>query len=351
MALDIDLRLRLGRLELAAALRVEPGEMVAVLGPNGAGKTTLLRAVAGLQPVDEGRITVDGAVLDDPSNGTFVPPERRPVGVVFQDHLLFATMSALENVAFGLRARGVHRREAREIAGGWLDRVGLGSYAGERPGALSGGQSQRVALARALAIDPRVLVLDEPLAALDAAARPTVRRDLRRHLESFDGMRLMVTHDPVDAYALADRIVVLEAGRVTQAGRLADVTAHPRSHYVAQLVGLNLVRGRFADHRLLLDSGAEVVTADAVAEGPAFAAIRPQAVSLHRHRPEGSARNVWHLTVDDVDQRHDRTRVALIGELGIVAEITPTAFLELGLRPGEQVWATVKATDITTYPA
>ena len=154
---------------------------------------------------------------------------------MFQDYLLFANLSALENVAFGLRARGVGKAEARQRATAWLERIGLADHATNKPSALSGGQAQRVALARALATDPRLLLLDEPLAALDAGTRGEVRRDLRRHLQSFDGMRIMVTHDPVDAYALADRVAVMDAGRIIQLGTIADVTAHPRSRYVASL--------------------------------------------------------------------------------------------------------------------
>src|SRR4051794_16365182 len=159
--------------------------------------------------------------MDDPAAGTFVVPERRGVGYVFQDYLLFPHLTALENVAFGLRARGVHRREARAAAARWLERLGVGEYAGARPRALSGGQAQRVALARALATEPRLLLLDEPLAALDAATRVEVRAELRRHLATFGGARLLVTHDPVEAMVLADRLVVLEDGRIVQSGRPA----------------------------------------------------------------------------------------------------------------------------------
>ena len=195
----------LGSLELDVDLTVHDGEVVAVLGPNGAGKTTLLRALAGLVALDRGRIEVDGVVLDEPDTGTFVSVEHRPVGVVFQDYLLFAHLSALENVAFGLRARGTPKTEARRAAMTLLDRFGLADHAHHRPRALSGGQAQRVALARALATGPRLLLLDEPLAALDATTRRDVRRDLRRQLASFGGARILVTHDPVDAYALADQ--------------------------------------------------------------------------------------------------------------------------------------------------
>lgn len=349
MSLDVDIGLRLGTLDLAVQFAVEPGELVAILGPNGAGKSTVLRCIAGLLPIDRGSIRIDDHPVDWPANGAYVPAERRSTGVVFQDYLLFANMSALENVAFGLRARGTDKRRARIVAAEWLQRVGMESHAEHRPRALSGGQAQRVALARALATGPRVLLLDEPLAALDAGTRSAVRRDLRRHLASFGGMRLMVTHDPVDAYALADRVVVLERGRIVQSGTLAEVTAHPRSRYVADLVGLNLVAGTLAGHVLTTRHGATVVIADGPDAGAAFVAIRPRAVSLHRRQPEGSARNVWRLTVDDVDQRHDRTRVALTGGLSIVAEVTPGALFELDIRPGDPVWASVKATDIIAY--
>jgi molybdate transport system ATP-binding protein len=351
VSLDVEIGLRLGTLDLDVRLDVKPGELVAVLGPNGAGKSTMLRSIAGLIPIERGSIRIDDDIVDDPVSGRFVPPERRSIGVVFQDYLLFANMTALENVAFGLRARGVDKRHARDVASEWLARVGMADHARHRPRALSGGQAQRVALARALATDPRLLLLDEPLAALDAGARGTVRRDLRRHLASFEGMRLLVTHDPVDAYALADRVVVLEAGRVAQSGTLAEVTAHPRSRYVADLVGVNLVSGTLTTDTLVTDAGAVVHIAGGFDDGPAYVAIRPQAVSLHRHVPEGSPRNVWQLTVDDVDQHADRARVALVGVLPIVAEITPGALLELELRPGDRIWASVKATDIAAYGA
>ena len=263
--LRAEVDVRLPDLHLQLDLRVDDGEVVALLGPNGAGKTTALRAIAGLRPLDAGRIELDGRVLDEPAAGTFVPPEQRSVGVVFQDHLLFPHLTALENVAFGLRARGVRRREARAAAQAWLDRMGLADVAGARPRTLSGGEAQRVALARALAVEPRLLLLDEPLAALDAGTRVRVRADLRRHLAAFPGGRLLVTHDPLDAIVLADRLVILERGRVTQTGTPAEVTARPASRYVAQLVGINLLFGTAAGERTVrLDTGGELTLADAL---------------------------------------------------------------------------------------
>jgi molybdate transport system ATP-binding protein len=350
MSLDAIVGLQLGALRLDVELTVGPGEIVALFGPNGAGKSTVLRCLAGLLPIDHGRVAIDDLVVDDPSAGVMVRPEHRPIGVVFQDYLLFAHLTALENVAFGLRARGHRKHDARRRAGEWLDRVGLSDHAHHKPPALSGGQAQRVALARALVTDPRLLLLDEPLAALDAGSRGEMRRELRRHLAGFDGMRLLVTHDPVDAYALADRVIVLEAGSVVQSGTLAEVTAHPRSSYVADLVGINLIAGRLAGHVLTTSTGGTIVTASAQADGEAFAAIRPQALSLHLERPAGSPRNAWDCTVADVDRLADRVRVTLEGPVPLVAEITPAALVALGLRPGDPVWAAVKASEVTSYP-
>jgi molybdate transport system ATP-binding protein len=343
--------LRLGTLDLAADIEVKRGELLALLGPNGAGKSTVLRCLAGLAPIDAGTIRIDDTIVDDPALDTFVEPEDRPVGFVFQDYLLFEHMTVLENVAYGLRARKAPRAQARRTARMWLDRVGLAGYADQRPRALSGGQAQRAALARALATDPRLLLLDEPLAALDAGARAAVRRDLRRHLETFDGMRLLVTHDPVDAYALADRVAILDAGRIVQVGTLAEVTAHPRSRYVADLVGVNLVTGTVSDGVLVTASGAHVVIADAL-PGPSFAMIRPHSIALVREPPHGSsARNTWRGTIIDIDRLGDRARVGIDGELSLTAEITVAALEALELRPGDDIHASAKATDIEVYPS
>jgi molybdate transport system ATP-binding protein len=218
--LDARLTVRRGRFVLDVELRVAQGETVAILGRSGAGKSTLLRALTGLLPIDAGRIILAGEVLDDPLARRFVPCERRPVGVVFQDYLLFPHLRARDNVAFGLRARlGQGRRHARQQAEDWLERFGIGELADRRPGALSGGQGQRVALARALATQPRLLLLDEPLAALDTATRGEVRTFLHGVLPTLSAPVLIVTHDPADAEVLADRTIALDAGRLAN---LAD---------------------------------------------------------------------------------------------------------------------------------
>ncbi|OUE17903.1 Maltose/maltodextrin import ATP-binding protein MalK [Clavibacter michiganensis] len=235
---------------LDVALRVPAGSTTAVVGPNGAGKSTLLRALAGLAPLTAGRVALDGRVLEDPAGGAArIPAERRGIGVVFQDHLLFPHLSALQNVAFGPRAHGVARAVAEERARALLDRLGIAHLADRRPAALSGGQSQRVALARALVLEPALLLLDEPMAALDAGTRLDVRELLADELRRFGGAAVLVTHDPVDALALADRIHVLEDGSPVQEGAPAEVAARPATAYVARLVGMNWLTGSDADGR------------------------------------------------------------------------------------------------------
>ena len=350
MSLDVDAQLRLGALDLDMTFSIHEGEVVALLGPNGAGKTTLLRAIAGLVPLGSGRVVLDGEVLEDAAHGTYVPTEKRSIGFVFQDYLLFPHLSVLDNVAFGLRSRGTGRVEAARRSQDWLERVGLIEYARSRPSELSGGQRQRVALARALASDPRVLLLDEPLAALDVTTRSAVRRDLKKHLSSFHGVRLLVTHDPLEAAVLADRLIVMENGRHVQTGTPVEVTEHPRSKYVADLVGVNLLRGEAEHGSVRLPDGTEVAAAAAVT-GEVFAVIHPRAVSVHRARPEGSPRNVWPGRASGVELYGDRARVRIEGKIPLVAEVTPAALAELSLGDGGEVWLSFKATDVGVYPA
>ncbi|HLM03929.1 MAG TPA: ABC transporter ATP-binding protein [Blastococcus sp.] len=337
-----------GSLALDVAAGVADGEVLAVLGPNGAGKSTLLRVLAGLLPPDDGRVEVDGAVWDDADARTHVPADGRSLGVVFQDALLFPHLTLGENVAFGLRMRGVPKATREATAGAWLDRVGLAGLGDRRPAQLSGGQAQRAALARALVVEPALLLLDEPLSALDARTRLTVRAELRRHLADFPGSTVLVTHDPVDAMALADRVVVVEDGRIVQAGTPAEINRRPRTDYVARLVGLSLLPGTGEGRTVRLDSGGVVAVADDAA-GPVFAAVRPESVALYLSRPDGSPRNVWPATLAGATLHGATVRCELTGEVPLVADVTETAFAELGLAPGARVWATVKASEVAVY--
>lgn len=365
------------RAELTAA----PGETLAVVGPNGAGKTTVLRALAGLPAPAAARIRLDGRDL------TAAAPHERSVGYVPQSGALFPHLSALANVAYGLRARGLRRRPAERAAREWLDRLAVAELAHRRPAELSGGQGGRVALARALAVQPRILLLDEPLAPLDAATRVHVRHDLRAHLRGYGGVCLVVTHDPVDAVALSDRMLVLESGILVQDADPATVTAQPRSPWIARMLGRNAYRGTSTQSGIALDEGdvnaadaeggpepdtegADVpgcsgripvgrspagpgrtlVTAETVPPGhPALATVHPEAVGLYSKPPEGSPRNSWAGTVAETSPAGSRVRVAVSGLGGpdIVAEITPAALAGLALAEGAEVWVSVKATEVT----
>lgn len=326
------------------ALDAAPGTTIAVVGPNGAGKTTLLRALLGLTPRAHADLTLGGEDV------TALPPHRRRVAWVPQDGALFPHLSALANTAYGLRAQGVGRAEARREAQGWLDRLGVGHLGHRRPAQLSGGQAQRVALARALAARPRLLVLDEPLAALDQTTRAHVRHTLRTHLAGFGGVCLIVTHDPVEAVSLADRVLVLDGGRALQDDTPAEVTRHPRSPWVARMLGRNAWPGTATADGLALDAGGTLVAAEPPPSGtPALAIVAPEAVSLHREKPTGSPRNVWPGTVREITSSGSRLRVLVVSPAvpDLVAEITPQAAAELGLADGVSVWAGVKATETT----
>jgi len=349
MRLVADFERRLGSLDLHVRLDLGSDETVALVGPNGAGKTTCLRVLAGLLGIDRGQVEMAGVTLDAGPGGAFVSPQQRHVGYVFQDHLLFEGMDVLGNVAFGPRSRGASRREARAHAAQWLDRVGLGGLGDARPDALSGGQAQRVALARALAAEPKMLLLDEPLAAVDATARAALRRELRELLAAFEGVRLLVVHSIDDALALADRLLVLEEGRIVQSGTLPELVARPVSRYVADLVGINAFWGTCAAG--IVDvAGAQLVVAH-TEDGPVHVTFHPRAVSVFRERPTGSPRNVWSAPIVSVEPALDRVRLQVGGAIPVVAEITPRAAAELKLAEGGDVWVAVKATEITVSKA
>ncbi|WP_309646768.1 ABC transporter ATP-binding protein [Nocardioides sp.] len=312
---------------LEATLQAPPGSVVAVIGPNGAGKTTLLRALAGLVEMT-GHVTVDGESWSDPPR---LVRERR-LGFVFQDQSLFPHLTALANVAFGLQSRRTPRRAAEQVAQGWLDRFAIGHLAGRKPGELSGGQAQRVAIARALASEPQLLLLDEPFAGLDVGVATSLRIELARHLADYAGVSLLVTHDAIDALTLADRVLVVDEGRVAQSGSPQEVAARPLTEHVARLVGLNVIR-----------------------DGETYRSFTPSSVTVSVRRPEGSARHQWHGPIASVAPHGDAVRL-LVAAHGpapreLLADVTPGAATELGLTPGRDVWLSVKETAVQTYAA
>ncbi|MBA3741815.1 ABC transporter ATP-binding protein [Sporichthya sp.] len=351
--LDVNFHVGRGNFNLVLELTVSPGRTTALLGPNGAGKSTALRVFTGLLRPHDGYVRLDGLTLDGP--GVHVPPEKRPVGVVWQDYRLFPNLSALDNVAFGLRTRGVNKADSRATAAVWIERMGLTEHAGKRPSSLSGGQAQRVALARALAPEPKLLLLDEPLAALDARTRLDVRTNLRKHLADFGGATVLVTHDPLDAMVLASDVLVLEDGAAVQRGAVAQVARHPQTDYVARLVGLNLYRGtadadgvRLADGTLIAAVMAHLAPHD---PAEVMVAFPPSAVSIFTERPVGTPRNVFNAHITDMELHAGSVRLHLEGSLDVLADVTAGAVAELDLVPGREVWATVKATETSVYPA
>jgi molybdopterin-binding protein len=335
-ALRARVSLTRGAFGLGVDLEAAAGEVLALVGPNGAGKSSLLRALAGLDRCI-GRIVLDGVDI------TAQPPEGRAVAWVPQRGALFPHLSVLDNVAFG-----IGRRRGRQSAQEWLDRLGVGALRDRRPSQLSGGQAQKVAVARALARRPRLLLLDEPLSALDATARTDVRRTLRAHLRDFDGVTVLVTHDAVDAATLADRLVALDDGAVIQDGSPAQVARTPRASWLAELFGANACRGVSRDAGVDVAGGGRLVAAGEIADGAdVLAVFAPHAVALHRERPSGSARNVWPVTIRALTDVGGRVRVDADGQPPVVAEVTTAAVAELGLHEGEEVWASVKATEVT----
>ncbi len=348
--LVVDAEVRRGSFTLTVSLAAAAGQVLGLLGPNGAGKSTLLTAVAGLAPVSSGRIILAGQVMDDADTGTFVEASRRPVGFVFQNYRLFPHLTVAENVAFSPRARGMGRSAARSAAGHWLSRLGLSDLAQRKPGQLSGGQAQRVALARALAGQPALLLLDEPLSALDAGTRLDVQAELKRHLAEFAGPCVLVTHDPLEALVLADQLIVIEAGRIVQQGTPGQIARQPATDYVAKLVGLNLYPGHADGAQVALTAGGSFVTASHGLHGEVLVAVRPSAIIVSTQHPQpSSARNTWPARVTGLTLLADRVRLDLEGQPSALADITPAAVAELSLGPGSQVWLTVKATELEVY--
>lgn len=332
-------------------LNVPTGQTLALLGPNGAGKSTVIETVAGLLRPASGRVVVADRVLtsvaaDDAPR--FVRPHHRNVAVLSQDPLLFPHLSVADNVAFGPRSRGDDRRTSRRIAQEWLDRLQVGDLGTRHPDQLSGGQAQRVAVARALATEPDVVLLDEPMAALDAQIAPAVRRTLQDLLAPRTA--LLVTHDLVDALALADQVAVLDGGRVVEAGPTLHVLTQPRSAFAAHLADLNLATGHWRGDHLELSDGrrleGQLTDAGLESGAPAAAVFRPGAVSIFAETPHGSPRN--HLDVTVIEIRPHAGTVRVVAG-AYAADITPTAQADLALTPGDRVVFSVKATEVTVY--
>ncbi|QCX28932.1 sulfate/molybdate ABC transporter ATP-binding protein [Nocardioides jishulii] len=350
---SLSLSARVTDRDVVVELEVAAGETLALLGPNGAGKSTVLALAAGLLRPDDGTVALDGRVLTDVRDGrtqTWVPAYDRHVATLSQEALLLPHLSVRANVEFGPRAQGRSRREARAVAQEWLDRVGVADLAERRPGSLSGGQAQRVAVARALAAEPALLLLDEPMAALDAAATPAVRETLRQVLAEVTCV--MVTHDVLDAALLADRVAVVEGGRVVEQGATPDVLARPRSVFGARIAGLNLLRGTWrhdgGSGELVATTGERVHgQAEDLTPGTAAVAVfRPTAVSVYAHPVHGSPRNTFEVVVTSVEPNGDLVRIRA-GHLA--ADVTAQAAAELGVRPGARVWFSVKATEVSLH--
>lgn len=332
---------------------VEPGQTVAIIGANGAGKSTLLALLAGLLQPDEGRLTIGEDVLTDTVTGTQVPPHKRRVVLLGQRPLLFPHLDVQGNAEFGPRSS---KQDApATLARRALQAAGALDWATESSTALSGGQASRVALARALACHPRALLLDEPFAALDVASAPSARTAVSTAVRQTQCPTVLVTHDLLDVLALADRVVVLEAGHVVEAGSVADVLTAPRSSFAAELAGVNVMHGTLRAQGSLSLAGGAVVSgrqkADAPVGATAFAVFAPSSVAIFLAPPHGSPRNVWPADVASLADQGGTIRVHLTMPDGprLSADLTAAAVAELGLRPGAEVWAVVKATEVAVY--
>ncbi len=339
---------------------VTPGEVLAILGPNGAGKSTVLHVIAGLLRPDTGLVRVGGRTLTDTTAGIHVATHDRKIGLLLQNPLLFPHLSVLGNVAFAPHSRrGGRRRQAAQIAMRWLEEVGAADLAGRNPTGLSGGQAQRVAIARALAAEPDVLLMDEPLAGVDVAVATSVRSALRRVIAADRRSTVLVTHDLLDVLALADRVLVLEAGQVAEVGPVAEVLTAPRSRFGARIAGVNLVRGIAAGHGVLRTvTGAlwHGTQSDQPTPGQDVVAIfPPAAVAVYLELPHGSPRNSARVTVAEIATVGGTVRVRgaeqADGSPGLAADITVEAAADLRLTSGQEVWFTIKAHEVTLQVA
>ncbi|AQA05108.1 molybdenum ABC transporter ATP-binding protein [Mycobacterium sp. MS1601] len=353
----LDLRARLELRDVEFDLALDHGDVLAVLGPNGAGKSTLLSLIAGLLRPDEGRILLGDTVIVDTTDDTFVPAHRRGVVMLAQQALLFPHMSVAANVAYAPRCHGRSRTEASAIAQKWLKAVEAEHLADRKPAQLSGGQAQRVAIARALAAEPQLLLLDEPMAALDVTAAPAVRRLLRDILRGDRRTAVIVTHDILDALAVANKVIVVEQGRIVEQGAVRDILTSPRSAFAARIAGVNLVPGTAGEPGVIqTPTGAQIFGVGELVSGRAAVGLfRPAAVSVFRDPPQGSPRNVFPVTIVEMDFTGSTVRVRGQGQIdastGIAADITAAAAADLDLAPGQEVYFVVKAQEVELHPA
>ncbi len=337
--LDFRVVVERGPFDLDVEAVIGVGEVVAVMGPNGAGKTTLLEALLGSIPLRAGWVILDGQTLEAPGEVETLPTHEREIGMVFQDGLLFPHLNVLHNVEFGAR-------DNRDAVAGLLEALEIEGLVNRYPGELSAGQRQRVALARTLATRPRAVLLDEPLAALDISGRARARRLIGDVLRSTASGALIATHDPADALAMADRVLVLENGRVTQFASHDLMRTRPASGWVAELMGYSFLEGLGAGSMVILGNGTEISTARSDLKGHVAAIISPTAVALYLERPSGSPRNSWQCRVESIEFVHEIARVSLVGPFSFSADVTRSAVQELGIRSGDHVWASVKATEV-----
>ena len=338
----LDARVILNRdsLTIDVELQLQHGEVIAVLGPNGAGKTSLLHALLGWLELESGWIMVDGEVIDSPDTDSYVPPQHRPFGMVFQDGLLFPHMSVEKNILFGA-GKDFNLKPLAES-------LQVSELLAKFPSELSAGERQRAAIARSLAARPKVLFLDEPFSALDIQGKRRGRSLLKEALAIEVSGCLMVTHDLVDAFTLADRVMIIEGGKLTQFDVPDRIRSRPGSEWIADLVGWNYYEGIGEGSVVTLPHGTTIFTAQDDLDGPTSISINPASVSIFKSQPSGSPRNSWLSSIQNIEILGGRARVSLVGEIDICADITTVAANELRQSISSEVWVSVKATEVDT---
>ena len=370
----------LNTFHLDLSFSAEADKTTVLLGESGAGKSTVLRLLAGLLHPERGHISLNGIIYFDSEQHIVVPPQERPFGYVFQDYVLFPHLNVFENVAFGLRAQHLPQKVIRQRVGQALEQVRLSGLDSRRPAQLSGGQQQRVAIARALALQPQLLLLDEPLAALDVQTRREVRQELRRILAQVGITTVLVTHQHLEALLFGHHILVLDQGRVIQQGSQRDLLEHPRSSYVAELVGMNFFRGQVAHVEanalctIKLQNGKHPLEVMAALEDnvqasripeigeEAYVVVDPRSITLYQNPPDSSARNVFRGEIVQIlrldtpsgrEGRYDgRARVSILLDNTmppLTAEITDASAVRMELREGKAIYAAFKATEARAY--